>query len=323
MMYETIKNLYSQFEFEPVVENQDRLKKFDKFIVVGMGGSHLAADLIKTWRPSTAMITHEDYGLPGMAENVFQNALVILSSYSGNTEEVLASYEMAGERGFARAAISIGGKLLKRAKEDGVPYVQIPDTGIQPRSALGFMFKGLLKLMGEEEAVREVGELHKSFHPEEYEEKGKKLAEKIKGYVPLIYASTKNEGIAKNWRVRFHETAKIPSYYDVFPELNHNEMTSFDVVDSTRLLAEKFHFIFLKDLEDQPQTLKRMEITEKLYRERGLPVEIVELGGQSELHKIFGAISLADWTAYYLAKHYGTDPEEVPMVEEFKGLVQK
>ena len=43
------------------------------------------------------------------------------------------------KRGLPLAAISIGGKLLERAEKDGIPYIQMPDTGIQPRSALGFL----------------------------------------------------------------------------------------------------------------------------------------------------------------------------------------
>ncbi len=319
-MYDAIKNLNKQFGYEFKIENESKWKKFGRFILVGMGGSHLAADLVKAWRPSLPLFTHEDYGLPGISD-IFQEGLVILSSYSGNTEEVLDAYDEARERGFESAAISVGGKLLARVKKDGAPYIQLPDTGIQPHSASGYMFKALLKIMGEENALDEVGELQDTFRPGDYEEAGKKLAGKIQGYIPLVYASTRNEGIVKNWRVRFHETAKIPSYYDVFPELNHNEMTGFDVVDATRPLSEKFYFIFLRDSEDHPRIQKRMDITERLYRDRGFPVETIEMGGKNRLERIFSSISLADWTSYYLGESYGVETEQVPMVEELKRLI--
>lgn len=336
---ETIKNFCSQFEYEPKIENEAKWKKFDKFVVAGMGGSNLTAGLVKVWKPELQIVSHRDYGLPPLPENDWQATLLIASSYSGNTEETLDAYNEAGRRGIARAAISIGGKLLERAQKDGVPYVQMPDTGIQPRSAAGFGLKALLKLLGEGKALAEVGELHETLHPEDYEKQGRELAQQLKGYVPIIYASSRNEPIAQNWRVRFHETGKIPAYYNVFPELNHNEMTGFDpvraltavserptsngasVLTARKKLNEPFCFIFLKDAEDHPRIQKRMEITEKLYKARGLPVEIVELSGESISHKMFSSLVLADWTAYYLGESYGVETEEVPMVEEFKKLM--
>ena len=79
--------------------------------------------------------------------------------------------------------------------------------------------------------------------------KGKRLQEKISGKVPVIYASSENCAIAYNWKIKLNEGAKIPAFYNTFAELNHNEMTGFDVIDSTKSLSDKFHFIFLTDQE--------------------------------------------------------------------------
>lgn len=320
-IYDAIKNLNKQFEFEPKIENQDRWQKFEKFVVAGMGGSHLAADLLGAWIPESDILIHQDYGLPQVSDRELASRLIVASSYSGNTEEVLDAYAKAKEKNLVLAAISVGGKLLEKAKEDGVPYIAIPDTGIQPRSAVGFMFRALLKVMGKERELAESGKLVKEFNPPAFEDSGRTLAEKLKNRMPVVYTSVRNEALAKNWRVRFHETGKIPAYYNVFPELNHNEMNGFDAVDATRLLSERIHFVFLRDSEDHPRILRRMEITGKLYRDRSFPVEVVEMRGKTRLEKIFSSVSLADWAAYYTAKQYGTDPEEVPMVEEFKKLI--
>lgn len=338
-IYDAIKNSCSQFGYEPKIENKAKWKKFHKFVVAGMGGSNLTTGLVKMWKPEIQIISHRDYGLPAFPERWWTDTLLIASSYSGNTEETLDAYSEAGNRGIARAAISVGGKLLERAKKDGVPYIQMPDTGIQPHSAIGYGLKALLRMLGEEEALAEVGKMHETLRPEDYEKQGRELAKKLKGYVPIIYASTRNEPLAQNWRVRFNETGKIPAFYNVFPELNHNEMTGFDpvraltavserpisngasVLEERKKINELFHFIFLKDAEDHPRILKRMEMTEKLYKARGLPVEIIGLRGADVFHKIFSSLILADWTAYYLGESYGLETTEVPMVEEFKKLI--
>ncbi len=130
-----------------------------------------------------------------------------------------------------------------------------------------------------------------------------------------------NEAIAYNWKIKFNETGKIPAFYNIFSELNHNEMTGFDVKDVTKDLSKNFTFILLKDNADDERIQKRMRILKKLYEDRGLSVIEIELQGDTAFQKIFSSIILADFAAYYTAMGYGLDPEQVPMVEEFKKLV--
>lgn len=321
MMYDAIKNFNKQFEYEPEIENSENFKVHKKFIVVGMGGSHLAGDLLKAWDPSLDITVHTDYSLPAMSGEDLKNSLIIASSYSGNTEETISAFEEARERGLDVMVISTGGKLADLAMEHSVPYIQMPDTNIQPRSALGFSFVAMLKAMGNEGALGDLKELASSFDPGSYEERGKDIAKILQGKVPVIYSSSRNQAVAYNWKIKFNETGKIPAFYNVLPELNHNEMTGFDVKDATKKLSENFYFFILRDNEDHPSIPKRMEVLERLYRDRGLPVEVVDIEGEFKLHKIFSSLILADWIAYYTAEQYGLESEQVPMVEEFKKLI--
>ncbi|MBI2578754.1 MAG: bifunctional phosphoglucose/phosphomannose isomerase [Candidatus Aenigmarchaeota archaeon] len=320
-MYETIKGFNNQFSFMPRIENEKNLEKRRKFIVAGMGGSHLSAGLLKIWNPSLDVIIHQDYGLPAMEADELEERLVIAISYSGNTEEVVDAFEKAVEKKIPVAVISTGGRLLEMAKKHSVPYVRMPDTGIQPRCALGLSMKSMLKIMGEEKALKEMESLV-SMNPGDYEKDGRDLAGSLKGRVPVIYSSARNYAIAYNWKTKFNETGKIPAFFNVFPELNHNEMTGFDSNDKTMPLSEKFHFVFLKDTEDNPKIQKRMEVLKALYNERKLGVEIAEIKGKSVFHRIFSSLLTADWAAYYTSQIYGTEPEKVPMVEEFKNLIR-
>lgn len=320
-MHDAIKDFNSQFVYEPRIENKEKLIKPRWYIVAGMGGSHLAADLLKAWNPYLPLLVHKNYGLPKVPNEILKNSMVIASSYSGNTEETLDVYEEARKKDISCAAMSIGGKLLERAKKDGIPYIQMPNSGIQPRSALGFSVKALLALMDKKEALLEISKLASNLKPSDFEGEGKALAKKLKNYVPVIYSSEQNEPIAYNWKIKFNETGKIPSFYNVFSELNHNEMTGFDVKENTRNLTKQFHFILLKDETDHPRVQKRMAILENLYKDRNLPVTAVELNGNDIFYKIFSSLLVADFAAYHTAKEYGLEPAEVPMIEEFKKLV--
>ncbi len=321
-MYEAIKNFPKQFEFEPKIENEENLQRREKFLVIGMGGSALPADLVKTWNPRIDLIVHKNYSIPPVFKREPRERLVIIISYSGNTEESLDAYESARESGCSLAVISVGGKLLEYARKDEVSYIQLPDTGIQPRSALGFSFKSLLKLMGvEKEVLEEVSNLSRSLDPVAIEAEGKALAHRLRGFVPVIYSSIENFAIAYNWKIKFNETGKVPAFYNVLPELNHNEMTGFDVTEKTRSLSEKFYFLILKDATDRPQISQRASVLANLYRDRGLQVETIDLDGAGIFLKMFRSLLLADWTAYYLGESYGVETEQVPLVEKFKKLI--
>jgi len=320
-MYESIKNFNKQFIYEPKIINEDNLVKKSNFIVVGMGGSALAPLLLKKYKPEINIMIHNNYGLPQINKKELENSLIILSSYSGNTEEVLDAFQKAKENNLNMAIISVGGKLLSLAKENDIPYIEIPNTGIQPRMALGYSTKAFLKLIGDENGLKEISKLSEILDPNNYEETGKILAQKLKNYVPIIYTSSNNLSIVYNWKIKLNETGKIPAFYNVLPELNHNEMTGFDAVESTRELSNKFYFIILKDEEDDKRILNRMNILEKLYKDRNLKVEIIEINGENIWHKIFSSLILADFTAYYTALEYGQDPKQVPMVEELKKLI--
>jgi glucose/mannose-6-phosphate isomerase len=318
MMRDAILNFNQQFAFKPVVVNARKLKKTTKFVIAGMGGSHLAGDLLKIIDPTIEVIIHSDYGLP---EIDLKKYLIILSSYSGNTEEILTAYQLAKKKKLPMAVIAVGGKLLAAAKKDDVPYIELPDTGIQPRSALGFSLRALLKLVGKEKELRQTDKLAKILPPVALENIGKALAQKLVNKIPIIYSSRRNFGIAYNWKIKLNETGKIPAFCNVFPELNHNEANGFDVKSQIKNLFEKYYFIFLTDKQDYLRVQKRMKITAKLYQDRGLPVEILDLSNKNIFVKIFQSLILADWTAVAIAEHYGLESEQVPMVEEFKKLM--
>jgi len=318
-----IKNYARQFEYEPLVENSSKLKKFSKFVVCGMGGSHLAANLILAWHPEADVIIWPNYGLPPLREKELRERLIIASSYSGNTEETVDAFTAARARHLAVAVVAAGGKLIRLADKFKVPYVAMPDYHFQPRMAIGLSIRALLAAMGEKAWLAESKVLATQLHPVREERRGKELARRLFGSVPVVYASRKNWAIAQNWKIKFNETGKIPAFANFVPELNHNEMTGFDAKLRTAPLSRHFHFVFLKDGADDRRITKRFSVLEKLLHDRGFKVEVVLLEGKSELHKIFNALVFADWTAYHTAKLYGAEPEQVPMVEEFKKLIAR
>lgn len=317
-MEDTLRRFGEQFAWTPEVQNSEHLGTQRNFVVAGMGGSHLGADLIKSYGTVTNLIIHRDYGLPSAPDGFMQDALLILSSYSGNTEETLDAGRIAQGLGLSIAAISTGGKLLDFAREHHYPYVQIPDTGLQPRMAIGFSMIGIARLMQNRELEEGVYAAGKRVDGLVGREEGKRLAEIFADKIPVFYSSEMNAPLAYIWKIKMNETGKSPAFYNVFPELCHNELTGFDVVDSTRALSANIKLAFLDDFSDHPRVRVRMQVAGEIFAERGLSVEKIPLAGKSGFEKAFNAALLADWVSMNLAKHYGVPDEAVPVVEDFK-----
>lgn len=317
-MEEAIKKFATQFNFEPEIQNAEQLKKTDSFVLAGMGGSHLAAGLFKMHDPDFDLYIHRDYGLPPLSHKKFNQSLFIASSYSGNTEEVLDFATQAYEKKYAVAVIALAGKLIEFAKEKKLPYIQLPDVGIQPRSALGFSLVALAKITNNTKLLSDLRVLSMHINPLGKEAEGEKLAKILAHKIPVIYSSRAQVSLGYTWKITFNETAKIPSFYNIFPELNHNEMTSFDAIETTKPLSSTFHFIFLVSSHDHPKNKKRAEITKTMLEERGFPTTTINIDGGSFWENVFNNILVANWTALYLSRLYGTESEHVPMIEDFK-----
>lgn len=313
IMRETLQRFQEQFNWDPIVEHNEVLRAYSNYCVIGMGGSHLGPWLLKKYGNITNLTIHRDYGIPALAPDT----LVILSSYSGGTEEVLDAGREALRNGLPTAAISTGGKLMQFATEHAIPFVRIPETGLEPRMAIGFSMLGIARLMANTELEQSVRTAGLATDPMAGEKDGARIGSILRGKIPLIYSSAQNIPLAYRWKIELNETAKIPAFCNTFPELCHNELSGFDVVDATRPLSEKMHGIFLEDLSDHARVRVRMRVAGDVLFEHGVPVERVQLTG-SGFEKAFRSALLADWVSLSLAEHYGVPNPETPLIADFK-----
>ena len=271
-LYDVIKNIPDQLLTGLEIAKDVKMEgKFKAIEISGMGGSSLPANLLRIYLHSlfqeNASANHRfgiyqnrSYGLPPEA---FDECLNIISSYSGNTEETVASFEEALEHKLPCVGIAAGGKVAQMCKENNIPFVLMPSPEkiLQPRMALACNFAAMFQILtnsgmiedkkGEfEEAASKLKESSQVF-----EEQGKKIAEEIAGKTPVIYGTTRFKSLAMIWKIMFNENAKTPAFWNFFPELNHNEMIGFTKPQG------KFHLIVLRDRDIDPRISKRMEIT--------------------------------------------------------------
>ena len=311
---ESILSLKEQLNYNFKVENKKNFNNIESFVLVGMGGSALSGGFIKSFNPKIPLLIHKSYDLPYIKNK--KKTLIIFSSYSGNTEEVLDSLKKAKKEKLNFAIIAKGGKLIEIAKKERISYIQIPDKSLQPRMALGFSVNAFLAILNEKEGTKELKKMAKKINFSSLKREANLLSKKTKNLVPLIYASNKNIEIAYNIKIKFNENAKAPAFYSEIPESNHNEISGFN--KRTLKFANNFILIFLEDNTDHIRIKKRIEITKNIYKKEGFKTLTINLKGDNFLEKYFNTGVLIDYTTMFLAQGYGFDPISVPTIENLK-----
>ncbi len=306
----THEDIQTQLAYVPVVENKTVLPTAH-VVIGGMGGSALGAEALVFLDPTLPIKIYRGYGLPQHDDG---SALHIAISHSGTTEEALSFAQAAKEKNVPIAAIASGGALIAFAKDAGIPFVQIPPSG-QPRNALMYLCRAVSTLIGREDLLTVLERA--AFDEDAAQKDAERLAAAITGALPIFYASDKNGFLARLARINMNETAKMPSFDNVFPELNHNEMQSYDTA-APEEVAALARFILITDSDDDPRIIKRMDIFAELMRERGRSVTELSLIGNSRAEKLIRFWYTAQRSAGALAQKRGIDPDSVPLVVDFK-----
>jgi len=300
-------------------------------LFAGMGGSAIGGDLIGSCLsdqlPVPAMVIR-NYVLPAFVD---RHSLVIVSSYSGNTEEALSCSEVARSRKATIVAIASGGKLAAWAQAHGVPLISIPG-GAPPRTALGYLTVPLLVWLANAGLVRlaehdfeQTQQLlernNRRYASDADDNPALKLANQLRNKFPIIYCSADLLWpVAWRWKGQFSENSKVLAFCNVFPELNHNETVGWQQLPER---LRDFQIIYLRDRDDHPRNQKRMEITRGILERVCAPIIELYAEGESRLARLFSLVQLGDWVSYYLAVLSGIDPTPIEKIQHLKDQLSR
>jgi glucose/mannose-6-phosphate isomerase len=297
-------------------------------VVAGMGGSAIGADLLQAFcvsQGAVPIVVWRDYDLPGYVDK--SHTLVICSSHSGNTEEVLSAFHRAVQSGVQLLAVTTGGELGKRAQAAGVPVWQFEHTG-QPRAAVGFSFGLLLALVHRlgfisdpakemSDAVAAMRSQQDSLRAEVpvVENPAKRLAGQLVGRFTTVIGAEFLAPVARRWRTQISELAKASAQFEELPEVDHNLLAG---VREPAKWIPGMMVLFLRGSKMHPRNLLRLELTREALMVEGFNTDVVPAQGESRLAEQWTSLHFGDYTAYYLAMAYGMDPTPVAAIEEFK-----
>jgi glucose/mannose-6-phosphate isomerase len=301
-------------------------------VVAGMGGSAIGGELLKDYTRATSKVPVEvsrDYKLPAYAD---EKTLAILASYSGDTEETLSSFLDAVKRGCMVFCVSSGGKLVKYAKKLSVPHLQV-QGGMPPRAALPHMLLPLLKCMEQLgltpsflDELSEADILLKKVSGENAPTQptsaniAKTFAANLNDAIPAIYGFGFYRGVGLRFKQQFNENAKVPSKWETFSELNHNETMGWEGAGK---LAKCYAVVFLRDKAEPVEIRSRIETTKALMHPTIPRMFEIWAQGESRLAKMLTTILVGDFISVYLAMLRNVDPTPVQTVTIMKEKIEQ
>ncbi|MBA3682797.1 MAG: bifunctional phosphoglucose/phosphomannose isomerase, partial [Bacteroidetes bacterium] len=266
------------------------------------------------------IIICKDYFLPAFVNS---NTLLIVSSYSGNTEETLSALQQAISKKAQIVCITSGGKVLELAKQHQFDFIEIPG-GNPPRSCIGYSLVQLIKILVTKnfadkklfsDLERSIALLDKEIINIKTE--AQKIAEKLVNKICVIYSLGTCEGAAVRFRQQINENSKMLCWHHVFPEMNHNELVGWTTKNDT-LVVVTFHTSF-----DYARTKKRYDVCKPIFEKYSNGVIDIVAKGESKLEQFLYLINIGDWISCYIAELRGIDPVEVNVIDHLKGELAK
>ncbi len=307
--------------------------RIKNILYFGMGGSGIVGDLIHDVLFDELTVPFQvvrSYLAPAFCS---KETLVIVSSYSGNTEETLSALEGVKESGAQIVALTSGGKLAELAKANNWGLIELP-TGFMPRQALGVMFFPLYRLLGESGLSKNYEADLNSFikfiknlaKQNDYPSKtghvfSMDLARTIQNKIPVIYSTAPYlKTISTRWQNQMHENGKSLAFRNVLPEMNHNEIVGWEM-DAEQL--KNLIVIFLENEDPHPRIRQRIALSKKIIKNRGVQVVDIYSKGSTVLEKVFSLLLMGDWVSYYLALAYKKDPADIKNIDFLKEEMAK
>ncbi len=297
--------------------------KISNVLICGLGGSGIGGSVVAELVVGNANVpinVTKGYFIPSY---VNENTLVIISSYSGNTEETLNCMNLAIAKNAKIVGITSGGKVLEMSKAKGFDHIVVPG-GMPPRSCLGYSLTQLFFVLGFHKIINTnyESELEAAVKLIDSEEnniiaEATTIAEKLKGKIPVIYATTYNEGIAIRFRQQLNENSKILCWHHIVPEMNHNELVGWTEKN------DNLSVLFFLDKDDYSRNIARVDINKEIIKKYASGITEIYSKGNSIIEKAIYFIHLGDWISVALGELRGVDLMEVNVINHLKSKLSE
>jgi glucose/mannose-6-phosphate isomerase len=290
-------------------------------VLAGMGGSAAAGELVRGWLSERLPVPVEitrGYTVPGY---VGKDTLVVGGSYSGTTEETLSALAQAETQGAQVVVMASGGRMIELAREKGWGYFELPKHPL-PRfgvlsavRAWAELLEALGLLEGLVQELETAGGKTKADWPAGLatrDNEAKQIAEALVGHPVVVYSGPTLGAVASKWKIDLNESAKNLAFWNVLPELSHNEFSGWTLPGRPGL-----KLVELRSDLDHERIVKRFDLTNQLLSDKIAPIE-VRAEGKTKLEQLLWTFMLGSFVGVYLGVLNQVDPATLPMVDELK-----
>ena len=297
---------------------------------MGMGGSGIAGDVVQSVGTGTLPVPVsllKYYRTPAF---VGPRTLAFAVSYSGETEETLEMAAGALDAGAKLVTLASGGTLAELGTSRGVLHLPctpgIPSTRYALGALVAPIFTVLFKMgmlpeahAGMVRAQQQLAKRRNECKPEVEAPKNpaREIARKIGRTIPLVHgAGGLGAAAAMRWKQSINENAKAPAFWNVYPELDHNEICAWgqhgDVTRQVLTLVNLRHGLEHERLE------QRVTATTAIVQEAFAQVIDVQGEGEGRLAQLLDLIYVGEWMSCYLALDNDVDPGPIDAINELK-----
>lgn len=325
-MKKLIENFPNQLREALEIANAAKLspkQNIQNIVITGLGGSGIGGTIMSELVSDSCplpVLSNNDYFLP---EFVNQNTLVIISSYSGNTEETLEAMQQALTKKAQIICVTSGGKVEELAKQNNLDVIKIPG-GNPPRSCIGYSLIQLIKIFTHYNFAPAtlLNDIKNSIALLEKENsnittQAKHIAQILINKITVIYSLGSCEGVSVRFRQQINENSKMLCWHHVFPEMNHNELVGWTTKN------EDLAVITFRTSYDYKRTEKRYQVCKPVFEKYSSGVTDITAKGNSKAEQFIYLINIGDWISVYIAELRGIDPVEVNIIDHLKKELSK
>ena len=324
-VYSSIELLPAQIEQAWLVMSKVKLsaryRDFENIVVCGMGGSSIGFHMIRqalASRLNVPVIIHSDYKLPKF---INKKSLIILSSYSGNTEEVLGCAREVVARKFNGYIITGGGKLAKMVGKMPGAVLSIDfNPSNEPRWGLGYSIGAFLQLLRRVRALDITETEVMKANVSQKDEDLVRLASQLGNKQIIVMAAEHLVGNAHIFCNQLNETADNMAVWLALPELNHHFLEAFSF---PRGIAQKTAVLFINSAKYSTKIQKRIVVTQKVLKKAGVNWHELSAGKNNHLSDSLSTLQLASFLCYHMSVVNKVDPIAIPTVDFFKKEMKK
>ncbi len=305
-------------------------------VVAGMGGSGLGGRIVQSLFSDKLHVPIEVMNGYHLPHYVNENSLVILSSYSGNTEETISQAHEALKCGAMIYGIATDGKLAKILFDEEKPgFIFVPkhNPSGQPRMSLGYSIfaiaslltsSGLLRITNEDAQTAIAATRHFvhefSARQEKDNNPAKMLAYKIKNQVAVLVSSEHLFESAHAFKNQLNENAKTFSMHFGIPELNHHLMEGLRFPGEA---ASLMHFLMFSSKHYSDRVQKRYKITQEVLEKNNYESTLYTMQAETKIEEACEMLVLGSYVSFYAAMLHEIDPAPIPWVDYFKQAMEK